>query len=631
MTAHLYALSDEWALWRWFAVRAAGFPVADVELLAGDSRHGQCEVASDPRFAEAFVWQKPGRLSQRGVEGGRRIGRGKQVAAPRGTDRQLLAALLREERHHRVFSARSAGAGSTSRLPEVTARPGPGLVARRWVRFESWCIEALADETGPRRPHPALDAPPPAARRVGARHTQPAAAEALAACDGQRPARDIAPDHVLADLEAQELIIWRFAIPSSRTRKRPCGRNCSGSANADAPPRGAGGARRPRRRAGPGGRRRRGRGAARRGARRPRGDLHRPSRARSRPAPRDGCTAPASSSTKTAAATSEMTMGPPLLEGLAEALPAILCGSRWFVGAVTDAVNGMLGDAVAAARREPAPGRSRWRRCGPAPFPSSPSGPGVGRPLPRRHPAGHGRGCSSDGPRCWPVTRPRQSCGPGAATAFANALPAGRGAVTIHPTWQVAAPSVEVGQRASTCWVYGDSIRGGCIMKQASGDGPPDFDDLLAGYGRDFPARPALFAASRPSRCPDQRGAHWRRRSPPGPAALPGTGHRPAPRPIAAAARPWPAGMPSGKGASHAWVPKVRRGRARDHTAASGSGPGPASRRAAATAFAQHSVDRVGHRPTNQREPQRMAGSASARPSSSGGPMVISRSRRQSS
>ena len=65
----------------------------------------------------------------------------------------------------------------------------------------------------------------------------------------------------------------------------------------------------------------------------------------------------------------EVTIGGALLDGLAEALPAILAGSRWFVGEVTTAVQEMLAEAVAAARREngagPVPlGSGR----GPAPF-----------------------------------------------------------------------------------------------------------------------------------------------------------------------------------------------------------------------------------------------------------------------
>ena len=97
--------------------------------------------------------------------------------------------------------------------PGVAAEPGQGLLAQREVRFESWCIEALADELArDERIRPWI-APRRRPERAGPETLTPDAEAALAVCDGRRLARDMAPAEVLAELEAAELITWRFAVP----------------------------------------------------------------------------------------------------------------------------------------------------------------------------------------------------------------------------------------------------------------------------------------------------------------------------------------------------------------------------------------------------------------------------------
>jgi Lantibiotic dehydratase, N terminus len=486
MTAHLYALSDEWALWRWFAVRAAGFPAADVDLLAGNKPSWACEVASDPRFAEAVVWQNRAGYHNAVLK----VAAGSGEGSKWRRREELIANYWQRYcvKNDTIGFFGPLGWGRIDeQAPEVTTEPGPGLVARRWVRFESWCIEALADELARDDRIRSWIAPRRRPDRWAPDTLSPAAAEALAACDGQRPARDIAPDHVLADLEAQELIIWRFAIPLEPHPDEALRSQLNRIGDAD----------------------------ARHGALAALDALV---------AGRDQVAAAAGDAPRLDAALGdleetftgltgqeptrspgrmygarqlvyedcrrdlEMTMGPPLLEGLAEALPAILCGSRWFVGAVTDAVNGMLGDAVAAARREaggaPLPLAAVWSRALPlltfgnkawdAPFPD-----GI-----RQATAGLQQRWAAvlAGDPSPAELRAR------AATAFADALPAGRGAVHHSPDVQVAAPSLEAVNRGEYLLVYGDFHPGGCIMKQAFlATAHPDFDDLLAGYGSDFP------------------------------------------------------------------------------------------------------------------------------------------------
>src|SRR5690606_2319526 len=123
--------------------------------------------------------------------------------------------------------------------PPLTSRPGPGLLKRRRVYFEHWCIDALAA---------ALSADP--ALRAWARPRRmppvwlegttvhygfdrqseipPSFARVLAACDGDRRARDIARDlapelelteadviAMLGELADKQLCTWTLEIPTA--------------------------------------------------------------------------------------------------------------------------------------------------------------------------------------------------------------------------------------------------------------------------------------------------------------------------------------------------------------------------------------------------------------------------------
>jgi hypothetical protein len=491
MTEHLYALSEEWALWRWFAVRAAGFPATEVELLAGDKPSWACEIASDPRFAEAVVWQNRAGYHNAVLKVAAGSGEGSKWRR-----REELIANYWQRYCTKNDTIGFFGPLSWGRIdehaPAVTAEPGPGLVSHRWVRFESWCIEALADELArDDRIRPWI-APRRRLDRSAPDTLSPEAAEALTACDGRRPARDIAPDHVLADLEAQDLIIWRFAIPlepypdealrAQLSVIRDDEARAGAIAALDALVAG-----RDKVAASAG-------DAARLDT--ALGDLEEtftgltgqePTRSPgrmygARQLVYEDCRRDL-----------DMTLGEPLLEGLGEALPAILHGSRWFVGAVAAAVSEILSDAVTAARREsgtgPLPLAAVWSRAVPlltfgnkawdAPFPE---GIRLARAGLQQRWAEVMAGDPSPA-----ELRSR------AAAAFADALPAGRGGLHHSPDVQVAAPSLDAVNRGEYLLVYGDFHPGGCIMKQAFlATAHPDFDDLLAGYGRDDPP-PRLF------------------------------------------------------------------------------------------------------------------------------------------
>ena len=60
MSGHLVPLTGDWALWRDFAVRSAGFPVSGLDVFGSDNEStGLRSVASGPRFVEAVTWQNP--------------------------------------------------------------------------------------------------------------------------------------------------------------------------------------------------------------------------------------------------------------------------------------------------------------------------------------------------------------------------------------------------------------------------------------------------------------------------------------------------------------------------------------------------------------------------------------------
>src|SRR6266498_2340887 len=58
MEDHLVALTGDWAVWRDFAVRSAGFAVGGVDVFAAPDESVRLqEVARDPAFREAVTWQ----------------------------------------------------------------------------------------------------------------------------------------------------------------------------------------------------------------------------------------------------------------------------------------------------------------------------------------------------------------------------------------------------------------------------------------------------------------------------------------------------------------------------------------------------------------------------------------------
>jgi Lantibiotic dehydratase, N terminus len=143
------ALSGDWALWRDFAVRSAGFPVSGLDDFgAGDEGARMGRVAADPLFREAVAWQNRQALTTQ-VD---TIARGAPQTGSKRRRRETVVA-----NYWQRYCAKNDMIGFFGPLawgsirdegPAVAARSG-GLVAGREVHFETWCMEAIARQMDP--------------------------------------------------------------------------------------------------------------------------------------------------------------------------------------------------------------------------------------------------------------------------------------------------------------------------------------------------------------------------------------------------------------------------------------------------------------------------------------------------
>ena len=170
------------------------------------------EAASLPALREAVAWQNRHALAT-GIDAlvrrGPRAGQAQhQAPAARGAGRELSAALLREERHHRLL--RAGGLVADRRRPGIrdhARRSRERSLAARVTYLEGWAVRAImADHATALRPWLVPRRMP----FVGVDGTllrlplappvplTPAEAAVLRACDGIRDAREVAAA-VLAD------------------------------------------------------------------------------------------------------------------------------------------------------------------------------------------------------------------------------------------------------------------------------------------------------------------------------------------------------------------------------------------------------------------------------------------------
>lgn len=192
MDDHLVALTGDWAVWRDFAVRTAGFPVAGLDVFAApDESMRLQEVARNPAFREAVTWQSREALAS-------------AVNKLAGNERGSPARRLRREEivasYWQRYSAKNDTIGFFGPLawgsfdesgPAAAVRAGD-LVRERVVHLEVWAVEAVARKAGidsvlPMSPYPERDL----RVRLAGRPDSTERARALAALDRLEAARDV--------------------------------------------------------------------------------------------------------------------------------------------------------------------------------------------------------------------------------------------------------------------------------------------------------------------------------------------------------------------------------------------------------------------------------------------------------
>jgi hypothetical protein len=192
MEDHLVALTGDWAVWRDFAVRSAGFAVGGLDVFAAPDESVRLqEVARDPAFREAVTWQSREALAS-------------AIDKLAGDERGSPARRLRREEvvasYWQRYCAKNDTIGFFGPLawgsfdetgPAAAVRAGD-LVRDRVVHLEVWAVEALARAVGvesvlPMSPYPERDL----RARLAVPPDSAESARALAALDRLEAARDV--------------------------------------------------------------------------------------------------------------------------------------------------------------------------------------------------------------------------------------------------------------------------------------------------------------------------------------------------------------------------------------------------------------------------------------------------------
>jgi hypothetical protein len=147
MGDHLVPLAGDWALWRDFAVRSAGFPVDGLNRFGPeDEPQRLVDIAADPQFQEALTWQNREALET----AARKLSVNGSKPSKRRQREELVATYWQR------YCAKNDTIGFFGPLawgqivddgPAVKTRSG-GLVRSRSVHFEVWAIELLARAIG---------------------------------------------------------------------------------------------------------------------------------------------------------------------------------------------------------------------------------------------------------------------------------------------------------------------------------------------------------------------------------------------------------------------------------------------------------------------------------------------------
>ena len=216
MDSHLLPLTGDWALWRDFAVRSAGFPVSGLEVFGpGDEHAGLQVVVQDPAFREAVTWQSREALAS----AVNKLAEGVVESPARQRRREDVVASYWQRYCAKNDTIGFFGPLAWGRFAEegpATAVRAGGLVRECVVHLEVWAVQALARAVGletvlPMGPFPERDL-----RDRLTRHTDSRVRErGLAALERLETARqavaDAKRDGLLAALVALDLLFEELA------------------------------------------------------------------------------------------------------------------------------------------------------------------------------------------------------------------------------------------------------------------------------------------------------------------------------------------------------------------------------------------------------------------------------------
>jgi Lantibiotic dehydratase, N terminus len=144
---HHVELTEDWTLWRDFAVRSSGFPVEGLDAFGADDSARLAQVARDPAFREAVAWQSRESL--------RRAVDKLAAAAPGSPSRRRRWTDVAGSYWQRYCSKNDtigffgplAWGAFAEEGEAITVRSG-ALERERVVHFETWAAEAVAAAGG---------------------------------------------------------------------------------------------------------------------------------------------------------------------------------------------------------------------------------------------------------------------------------------------------------------------------------------------------------------------------------------------------------------------------------------------------------------------------------------------------
>ncbi len=150
---HHVDLTDDWSLWRDFAVRSSGFPVEGLTRFGADEDVRLAEVARDPAFREAVAWQSRESL-RRAVDKLAAGAPGSPSRRRRWTD--VVGSYWQRycSKNDTIGFFGPLAWGSFAEQDEALAVRSGALERERVVHLETWAVEAAAAAAGVGTPLP---------------------------------------------------------------------------------------------------------------------------------------------------------------------------------------------------------------------------------------------------------------------------------------------------------------------------------------------------------------------------------------------------------------------------------------------------------------------------------------------